>query len=794
VCASRQSAGQECPAPLQTGRLGGTNIPVRPPAHRRCTAVAARVLLAAFLLASAASAQRKIAVVVDTSISMKENDPQDYAEQISKILGDIAEDGDRYAVFRMMNERQAAEARDAAQKSSIPPALQVLLGGGVAAPFHEDCSAPADSSVQLELRGPRSSFKSQLTSFLIYNNYTHFARALHTAFRFLGDSGPRLLLIVADAGGLGECEGRLMGELNRLRSSGAMVAAVNLGADVGSFRGDPPFNFSRATRNAFDLAAAVGEVYQRFLGAKNVKQGPLRGDVVVDIDDFVKEAYLVVAADGPLPALQEGAGNPGATEIALDYRGGGSTIGLDNVARGYRIVRLTNPRAGRWTFRTGARSGGGWILIQERSVGLRMLTTTAPTGEDVTLTIEAFDERTGAAITDPGRLAGLDVDARVNGAPVDFQPDANGRYSARVRFSGSGRQQVEARLRGGDIDRTVNMTVDVSDAPPPPPPPAPEPEPTPEPPAPEPTPAPVEPAAPPAEPSAPPTEPTPPPPPPPPPPNSALEDFDFGPQPSPIKLGPVTSTSSAMGRLDLTGVRTSSPTNVRLTTDFDRSKATIEIEDNGQWKPLGDEPVELTLQPGGANSYRIQILTEECPAACEFDEEHEITLEAQRIDGSVVRSTANLSVQIIPDPWLDCYWQWLAAAASLLIGGVVAYGFISPSRFPARLGVQFAPEEDLSEGVFYEIRRASGSRAGFYRDAHVYVQPDFRLTGKRKGALARLRADRSRIQMREETPGSLERLAVDGTWELLPERESPVSTGVLFRTVDRSLYFELRSG
>lgn len=763
-------------------------------------AIAPRLLLIVALFASVASAQRKIAVVVDTSISMKENDPQDYAEQISKILGDIAEDGDRYAVFRMMNERQAAEARDAAQKSSIPPALQVLLGGGVAAPFHEDCSSPADSSVQLELRGPRNTFKSQLTAFLIYNNYTHFARALHTAFRFLGDSGPRLLLIVADAGGLGECEGRLMGELNRLRSSGAMVAAVNLGADVGSFRGDPPFNFSRATRNAFDLATAVGEVYQRFLGAKNVKKGPLRGDVAVDIDDFVKEAYLVIADDGPLPAPQEGPGNPGATEIALDYRGGGSTVGLDNVARGYRIVRLTNPRAGRWTFRTGARSGGGWILIQERSVGLRMLTTTAPTGEDVTLTIEAFDERTGAAITDPGRLSGLDVDARVNGAPVSFQPDASGRYSARVRFSGSGRQQVEARLRGGDIDRTVNMTVDVSDAPPPPPPPPPAPEskpeltpaPTPEPAAPEPTPAPMEPtpAAPaPVEPAAPPAEPTPPPPP-----NSALEDFDFGPQPTPIKLGPVTSSSSAMGRLDLTGVRTSAPTNVRLTTDFDRSKATIEVEDNGQWKALGDEPVELTLRPGGANSYRIQILTEECPAACEFEEAHVITLEAQRVDGSVVQSTANLSVRIIPDPWLDCYWQWLAAAASLLIGGVVAHGYISPSRFPARLGVQFAPEEDLSEGVFYEIRRARGSRSGFYRDANVYVQPDFRLSGKRKGALARLRADRSRIQMREETPGSLERLAVDGTWELLPERETPVSTGVLFRTVDRSLYFELRSG
>ncbi len=763
------------------------------------------ITLVALLTAVAAPAQRKIAVVVDTSISMKEYDPQDYAEQLSKIIGDIVEDGDRYAVFRMMNERQAAEARDAAQRSSIPPALQVLLGGGIARPFHEDCSAPADSSLMLELRGPRESFKRQLTDFLIYNNYTHFARQLHTAFQFLGNSGPRLLLIVADAGGLGECEAPLLRELNQLRGSGAMIAAINLGTDAGSFRGDPPYAYATAARSAFDLAKAVGEVYQRFLGAQNVKSGPIRGDVVIQMDDMVKEAYLVVAADGPLPALQQGGGNPGADELDLNYRGGGSTVGVDGVNRGYRIVHFKNPRPGTWTFRTGSRAGGGWILIQERSIGLRMLTTTAPTGQESTLTIEAYDERTGAAITDPRILSSLRMDTKINGAPVDFRRDADGRYSARVNFSGSGRQQVEARLRSGDIDRTVNLTVDVSDAPPPPPPPpAPTPAPTPEPtpaPAPEPapttrpTPAPSPAPAPPVQPApSEPVAPAPPAPPPPPPPGAALDDFDFGPRPAPVKLGPVSSSSAVDGRLDLPGVRLSVPTNVFVTTDFDRSRARVEIESNGQWRQLGRDPVELTLQPGGPHGYRIQILTNECPSACSFDEQHEITLEARRVDGSVLRSSATLSVEIIPDPWLECYWQWLAGLASILMGGIIAYGFISPSRFPSRLGVQFSPEEDLNEGVFYEIRRASGASAGFYRDARIYVQSDFRLSGKRKGALARLRADGARLQMREETPGALERQAVDGTWEPLADRETPVSTGIVFRTVDRSLYFELRSG
>src|SRR5690606_29543633 len=152
--------------------------------------------------------------------------------------------------------------------------------------------------------------------------------------------------------------------------------------------------------------------------------------------------------------------------------------------------------------------------------------------------------------------------------------------------------------------------------------------------------------APPAQPA-----PAPPPEPPPAPPGAAEPDFDFGPAPSPIKLGPLKSESSATGSLDLSGIRASTATDIELTTDFDRSRASLEIEVDGQWRPLGDEPVRLTLRPGGPRNYRVQIITSKCPAACAPDEPHQIAIEARRLDGSTLRTAAPLSVGIEPDPW-----------------------------------------------------------------------------------------------------------------------------------------------
>src|SRR5262249_31068937 len=155
---------------------------------------------------------------------------------------------------------------------------------------------------------------------------------------------PRLMLFLADSGGFDtNCASQLSSELAEQRSRGVMVSLINLGRTAGSFKGDPAFDSTAAAPDSMSLVRAVAEIYQRFIGSKKTQTGAISRQVTVEVDPYVKEAFLVVAADGPLPGLQIVPPNPGAEAIELDYHGGGSTTGLDGVTRGYRIVRLQNP-------------------------------------------------------------------------------------------------------------------------------------------------------------------------------------------------------------------------------------------------------------------------------------------------------------------------------------------------------------------------------------------------------------------------------------------------------------------
>jgi hypothetical protein len=149
-------------------------------------------------------------------------------------------------------------------------------------------------------------------------------------------------------------------------------------------------------------------------------------------------------------------------------------------------------------------------------------------------------------------------------------------------------------------------------------------------------------------------------------------------------------------------------------------------------------------------------------------------------------------VTVTPDPWLHCNWHYLAAALSLLILAVMVYGFIWPSRFSQRSGVQLSPEEDLSEGAFYSLRGQPGSGVGFYRHARVFVSSDHRVRGKSANAFARLRADGNRIRIQPVNGHSVWRLRMDGEWEALPPHETLANQGTLYRNDDSTVFFDLR--
>ena len=337
--------------------------------------------------AEAKSVGRHISIIIDTSGSMVASDPRRYTLQLSQILADLSGKDDTLSIIRLpQSESSCADGYDA---HLIRP------------------MNPAD----------RAGFQQSLDALLVYAGGNNFAAPIHTAEaeleRFKEKS--RLLLFIADSGGLGNCNAELSAELSRLKAQGVMIAAINMGG-LGAFDRNPAFTFTKGAMNAEELVGAVAEVYQHFIGGKQPQTGRVQDAIEVDIAPLARLAFLVVAADGAMAGVEALAGNPAAERVNLDHLGGGHTVGLDGRRRDYRIVRLQRPEVGRWRFNVpGLTDPAGWMLLQDSALGLRLLSPPKlAQGIAAPLQVELYDQDSGKRVADTSRWPGLEPSHRCN--------------------------------------------------------------------------------------------------------------------------------------------------------------------------------------------------------------------------------------------------------------------------------------------------------------------------------------------------------------------------------------------
>jgi hypothetical protein len=774
------------------------------------------------------AAERRIALIVDTSGSMKQNDPPRYAAQISKILSDLAEDRDRVAIIRF-------------------PPLGIMDRLFPDAP--QNCNSPADSSLMVELNGAqRSQFKSQIDQLLQYSGPTYFGPPLRDAIPFLGeDRGvQRLLLLISDAQeGFGDCDKLYTQMLQRFESTGATVALIKMGGHEDDFKGNPAIQFREDVLDSRKLIGAVAHIYQRFLGSLKVQTGNVSGDIAVDISPHVKEAFVVVAADSPLGQLNQRSGNPQADKIDLDYRGGGLTAGMDRRERGYRIIRLTNPSAGRYTFSAPRGTTGGWMLIEDYALALRLVSQTpVPSDTPSTVQIEIVDERTGKRVTDVPTLNNIRITGRIDSSTIPVTNEGPGLFRFEHKFGSPGKTPLQAKLTGENIDRTFDLPITVEKTLPPnigklevqspdhgevgapstlkvrwtgtgtppdrvvatidgkpvelnekgpdgsystswapdtagtkkirfeaegsstvPP---------------------VESEITIADKPA-------PPPPPPPPPLATPGELTLG-HGLPVNIGRVPTGEQRASEVRIADGKVARDVEVEIATDFEKKHAHLEIETPGGWQTLTSSPLKTKLAATGGFHWPVRVRVEKCPEACKPGEGHKVTFVAHLTDGSVQKTESPLEIEIVPDPWYVCWRVELLSALGVLLAGFVAYGIISPYRFGRRVGVQMSPAEDLNEGFYFPLRAARGSRSGFYRDARLFMTEDFRLQGRKSGGFVRLRAAGSTVRVRPENGRSVWRQQADGTWELLnPHQEMIARQGTVFRNDQKTIFFDVRT-
>jgi hypothetical protein len=122
----------------------------------------------------------------------------------------------------------------------------------------------------------------------------------------------------------------------------------------------------------------------------------------------------------------------------------------------------------------------------------------------------------------------------------------------------------------------------------------------------------------------------------------------------------------------------------------------------------------------------------------------------------------------------------------------VITGFVVPNRFSGTLALSFVPDrEELDEQSPQPIRQWRGVGIGFYRDARAFLHPDYRVSGKARGAIASLHARPRGARVAPVKGSALFRESIDGTWDDVAPEGRPARAGDVYRVGERGPYFRI---
>lgn len=578
--------------------------------------------------------------------------------------------------------------------------------------------------------------------------------------------------------------------------------------------------------NSKDLIGAIARIYQRFIGGKNAQSGDVIGNsITVDIDNYVKYAYIIIAADGVVGSINSSKSNPSSISIDKNHKGGGVTQGWDGVNRSYKIIKIEHPSAGNWKFEMPElTSRAGWMLIQDYSVNVKIdypkvISQNYPTvikaklyddltgkplkiEKDVTLTLKDEngkvvkfnnddDEFTATILSKKARqltyvaiLEGKNIHKKkeisiqvLKGSWI-IEPQLpkaitiGQKTELKVKLKKSGEtidkpEKIVASLKNGkqlEMKHVGGLTYKVTWIP---------------------------------------TEIG----------ENAmtfsgegkskvvgakaivnvLGDAKFG-KAVPIDFGITGSKTSVERTFDLSDTKIYGSLPIKINFDYSKLNSYIEIEKKGKWIDLR-RVGEIDLIEGGLNKWKVRLVVQGCPESVLPNEKFIIRAWYKRLDGSIEEIKVPLKIQIERDAWLVCWWPFIVGAIFTTLLLWIIHCIRSPARFPSTFELLLSPESDLrEEGVKHKVLNYKGSKIGFCRDARIYMHQDMRFTSSAKGAYIKFQARKSGVYIIVLGNGALwyKRFGMD--WEKEPmSEEVPLRTGVTYRNDNESLFFEAKN-
>ncbi len=702
------------------------------------------VLVSSLLLPGvsvAAALDADVVVVVDTSFSMTEPgmDPERTSLLVSHLFADLVPGElstvrllDYSSDVALLPSKQTGETKPCVEDPSR--SCQVIVPDG---DWGEMARRGRYGVLERPVRGDVG-YRGQLASHLeqVAGN-SDFGLAFAAAqgvfdehARSRGSSGDAHLgrTVVWLSDGRSNDDPAVIRRIGELVADGASVHTVLFG------RGDPGLA-TRAgltplrTSSPPELMKAFAGIFRHIVGAPYELDGRVASQPEFDMKPHVDEAWVVVYGDATLSSVYVDGpqGRVDATYASSSWPSAGA----------YHVAHLTAPTTGSWSVHpTGGGSDVAYAVVQRSDITPALLEPhEAIAGSEVAVVAGLRAGVEGELLILPDVLSDFELTAEIEGQSVRLLDDGtgldsvagDGRFTGPFRFVAPGSVTVSVRARSELVDRATKGVVEVSSL------------------------------------------------------------FEHRGPPIEVDLGSVGVDEETCQPFPFTP-RHEGAVELEL-----RSLASVpaghRLEVRSQGQVLVADGRSAAVGPGAG--WELCLITSPRVPSSMATGEPWLELGVAGSDAPQHQVTLMLSWEVSGLPWW-LRWLWLLVGLALLAVTVfVAAGYVLPKRFSRNLAVVIVQdEEDLDEQRPLPMRTFRGVGIGFYRNARAYILTNFRVSGKARGAVARLQQESNGLCIYPEHGTALFR-ETDGDWELVPERGRRAYKGDIYRVGEGTLYFRI---
>jgi len=703
------------------------------------------MLLFAALLAAVAtplaaqdSFEADVVLVVDTSRSMLEAgmDPERTSLLVSKLFSDIVPG--KLAVLRLMSAAQDKERAGMVQTGEFKPCREdpsMNCSGYTLPPESQRELLEGARLIGEKIRDRRGSttFKNELDEHLDpVANSSYFAYSFATATTILrrnreaSPDTPQTLIWLSDGRAEDWSQAKLI--LAQLQEEGVGIEAIVFGRGSTDQAAEAGLP-RRTTSGPAELMAAFADAFRRTV------QAPFRADSRVaakprfKMKPEIDEAWVVVFGDTTLSrASVVGPGGEVIADFASDQQ---------PRAGAYRVAYLNQPAPGEYEVRA---AGGGpdvaYAVIERSSLGPVILEPRSViAGVETTLLVALRASEGGADIRPADLGEDVKMEATVEGRTVELRDDGvapdtaagDGRFAGTITLSQPGQAAVSVRASNSFIDRTTEGTIEVSGM------------------------------------------------------------FRYTGPPVALDFGTLQAGEESCVALTFNAEHVGSvPLELKALESLPGGHA-LELRAVGSATRPGGEALRI----GPTDEKTLCLVTERRAPSSSGDSKRWVELRMRGVDAPEAGVPLELSWQVNGLSFWELWKWWILGALGLLILAFIIYGFIKPHSFPRELALIYVPElSDMEDNLPQPIRSWKGTGKGWYRNAKAYLTPDFRITGKKRGALVSLEAVGRRTVLVKGIGGQLFRDGGDGDWDEVPEQGRRIRGGETYRVGERGPFFQ----